>query len=110
MALDRSVIALSRFGLGPRPGDTNKIAADPHGALMAELTPDFVVMSNPVLEDTAAALAELKELQMMKQAARAAAPPAASPAAGTGAATTAGPAIADAKRRARTARPPRRST
>ena len=41
MALDRAVVALGRFGFGPRPGDTKRIAADPKGALLAELKPEI---------------------------------------------------------------------
>jgi uncharacterized protein (DUF1800 family) len=35
-----AVIALNRFGLGARPGDLARIAADPRAALKAELQPD----------------------------------------------------------------------
>src|SRR5262245_12893599 len=82
MALDRSVIALNRFGLGARPGDAKRIAADPKAALLAELKPEFVAINNPVLQSTADALTELQDLNKAKKAAKAgaAAAPAAPPA------------------------------
>jgi uncharacterized protein (DUF1800 family) len=97
MALDRSVIALGRFGLGPRPGDTKRIAADPHGALVAELRPDLVKIDNPLLEDTAGALTELDELRQAKQAAKNAAPGTNPPPQANASSGKNGAAIADAK-------------
>jgi uncharacterized protein (DUF1800 family) len=82
MALDRSVIALNRFGLGPRPGDTARIAADPKAALAAELSPQYVLINNPLLIGTTEVLMELDEDRKLKQAAKtaaAAAPKAAAP-------------------------------
>src|SRR4051794_40231524 len=70
MAVDRAVIALNRFGLGPRPGDTRRIAADPLGALMAELKPEFVAIKNPVLEPTTEIRTEIAEQRKMQAAAR----------------------------------------
>ncbi len=70
MALDRSVVALNRFGLGPRPGDAKRIAADPVGALTAELNPQYVRIDNPLLVGTADVLAELVEDRKMKNAAK----------------------------------------
>ena len=34
-----AAFALHRFGFGPRPGDIDRIASDPRGALLAELKP-----------------------------------------------------------------------
>jgi uncharacterized protein (DUF1800 family) len=73
MALDRSVIALNRFGYGPRPGDTRRIAADPRAALAAELNPQYVAINNPLLIDTTEVMTELAEDRMMKAAAKRAA-------------------------------------
>jgi uncharacterized protein (DUF1800 family) len=80
MALDRSVIALNRFGLGPRPGDTARIAADPKAALAAELNPQWVAINNPLLISTTDALLELDEDRKLKQAAKNAAAAAPKPA------------------------------
>src|ERR1043166_3942363 len=74
MTLDRAVVALGRFGFGPRPGDTKRIAADPKGALLAELKPEYVAITNPLLVDTATSLTEAQELKKAKAAAKNAAP------------------------------------
>src|ERR1700730_13491675 len=34
----KAALALKRFGLGPRPGDLMRVAADPQGALLDELS------------------------------------------------------------------------
>ncbi len=42
--------ALSRFGLGARPGDLQKLAKDPRGGLLAELAaPQGVLLTDPAL-------------------------------------------------------------
>ncbi len=69
MVRDQSVIALGRFGLGPRPGDTGRIAADPKGALLAELRPELAVIKYP-LPSTADIVADLAELRAEKKAAK----------------------------------------
>jgi uncharacterized protein (DUF1800 family) len=74
MALDRAVVALSRFGFGPRPGDAQRIAADPRAALLAELKPEYVAINNPLLQTTADALTEADELRKAKVAAKNAVP------------------------------------
>jgi uncharacterized protein (DUF1800 family) len=88
MALERSVIALNRFGLGARPGDTQRVAADPVGALAAEINPQFAMIKNPLLEGTSDIRTEIAEQRKMQAASRNAAnsaagtsptPPAASP-------------------------------
>src|SRR3954451_14340831 len=70
MAVDRAVIALNRFGLGPRPGDAKRIAADPMGALLAELRPEYVAIKNPVLQPTSEIRTEIAEERKMQAAAR----------------------------------------
>ncbi len=50
MSTDAST-ALNRFGLGARPGDLARVAADPRGALKAELQSDRALVATP---DTAA--------------------------------------------------------
>lgn len=43
--------ALTRFGLGPRPGDLRRIASDPRGAVKAEMMkPDAALLEDPYLE------------------------------------------------------------
>ncbi len=69
MAPDPTVIALSRFGLGPRPGDTGRLAADPKGAVLAELQPDLALIKAP-LPGTADLLTDLANLRAEKKAAR----------------------------------------
>src|ERR1700674_5070725 len=45
-----AVLALHRFGLGPRAGSITKIAADPRGAILAELdAPGVGRVSDPAL-------------------------------------------------------------
>jgi uncharacterized protein (DUF1800 family) len=49
-----ALVALNRFGLGARPGDLAKAAADPRGFLKAELKqPDITLISldNPAYGD-----------------------------------------------------------
>jgi uncharacterized protein (DUF1800 family) len=47
---DKSVHALQRFGLGARPGDLARVASDPVGALVAEISkPRVANLSNPGL-------------------------------------------------------------
>src|SRR6202011_499022 len=58
MAFDprEAVLALHRFGLGPRSGSIAAIAADPRGALLAELErPNAGQIRNPDLPSSAAA-------------------------------------------------------
>jgi uncharacterized protein (DUF1800 family) len=73
MPSDRAALALARFGLGPRPGDTARIAADPEGALLAELRPAVALLAGPDLPTSAEALTELRQLQEERKRARAAA-------------------------------------
>ena len=69
MATDRGTIALNRFGLGPRPGDVRRIAADPRGAVLAELAPRVALIDNAALPTTEATLASYREMRAAKQAA-----------------------------------------
>ena len=58
MALDpkEAALALHRFGFGPRPGGIAAIAADPRGALLAELErPDAGLIVSAGLPSSAAA-------------------------------------------------------
>lgn len=49
--------ALSRFGLGPRPGDLKRVSGDPRGAVAAELDRrDAAVLNDPYLVSTAEAM------------------------------------------------------
>ena len=68
-------LALARFGLGPRPGDTARIAADPRAALIDELRPEVALLYRPDLLTSADALTQLRDLQMERKQARDAAPP-----------------------------------
>ena len=46
-------LALTRFGLGPRPGDLRRVAADPRGAVSAELAKrDVALLPDPYLKST----------------------------------------------------------
>lgn len=52
-----ALVALARFGLGPRPGDLARVAGDPRGLLKAELQPDKALITlepadAPVLTST----------------------------------------------------------
>ncbi len=69
-----AALALARFGLGPRPGDTDRIAADPQRALIDELQPETALLAGPDLPTSAAALTALRQLQMERKKARDAAP------------------------------------
>ena len=45
----QAAFALHRFGFGPRPGDIDRIASDPRGALLADLKPDAGQINDPEL-------------------------------------------------------------
>ena len=76
MQPDGAALALARFGLGPRPGDTARISADPRGALIDELHPQVALLEGPDLPTSGEALGALRKLQMERKRAREAAPPA----------------------------------
>ena len=62
--------ALARFGLGPRPGDTARVAHDPKAALLAELRPDIARLKDPDLPSVSQAVMALQSLQQTRKAAR----------------------------------------
>jgi uncharacterized protein (DUF1800 family) len=76
----RAAIAVTRFGLGARPGEIETAAHDPRGWLHAQIRATGAPM--PQVDATAGGrLAELREYELAQRQARAAAPPAAGQAA-----------------------------
>ncbi|MDQ3558054.1 MAG: DUF1800 family protein [Pseudomonadota bacterium] len=71
-----AVYALHRFGLGPRPGDIDRVAADPRGVLAAELdVPNAADLNSDLLTDSTQAYQEFRRAaanarEMLKQDAR----------------------------------------
>lgn len=63
-----SFIALQRFGLGARPGDLKAIASDPRGALLAEISPGALWITDSALPDTIAAITDVRSIQMQRKA------------------------------------------
>ncbi|HVV92265.1 MAG TPA: DUF1800 family protein [Hyphomicrobiales bacterium] len=62
MSTSDAVIALSRFGLGARAGDLGRIAADPRGAILAELAePGILALDTPGLLPSADALVAIED-------------------------------------------------
>jgi uncharacterized protein (DUF1800 family) len=70
MIANAAVIALNRFGLGARPGDTGLIAADARGALLAELSPDVALLEDVDLPSSGAAMEALRAFQDARKAER----------------------------------------
>ena len=71
MTNTNSIIALTRFGLGPRPGDLS--LADPRAALLAEIAnPKVAVLEGGKLVDTVAALTQYREFKQARKDQRAA--------------------------------------
>jgi uncharacterized protein (DUF1800 family) len=71
MLSTKSAIAANRFGLGAKPGDAERIGADPKGWLEAQL--DAAAHSRPTPSnpsDSAHVLQEARSLQAVRQAAR----------------------------------------
>ncbi|MBV1703823.1 MAG: DUF1800 family protein [Hyphomicrobiales bacterium] len=67
-APDPVLVALNRFGLGGRPGDYAAIAADPRGALLAELaTPDVATIRDPALPTSAEAIQKVYERNKLER-------------------------------------------
>ena len=66
----QAAFALHRFGFGPRPGDIDHVAADPHGALLAELKPGAGQVSDPDLVGSGAAFREAFEFRQERKAGR----------------------------------------
>lgn len=74
MSTEDAALALGRFGLGARPGDLDRIAADPRGALLAELeAPSAGQLDDPDLLTTTAAYLAIRADQKARQLARRAA-------------------------------------
>jgi uncharacterized protein (DUF1800 family) len=74
MALDpqtQVAFALHRFGFGPRADSTAKLAADPRGALLAELDrPGAGVINDPKLLTSAEAAQAQRDFRQVRKAAR----------------------------------------
>ena len=64
-------MATRRFGLGPRPGDTERLAADPRGYVLAALQrKDGAVIADPELEPGHVSLTSLRAMQKAQTAER----------------------------------------
>jgi uncharacterized protein (DUF1800 family) len=74
MALDpqtQAVLALHRFGFGPRADSIAKLAADPRGALLAELDrPGAGIINDPNLLTSAEAAQAQRDFRQVRKAAR----------------------------------------
>lgn len=89
-------LAYSRFGLGPRPGDSGRLAGSARAALAAEIAdPAALLLEDATLPDSVAAFMQVRELQMARKLLREQAMPAA-PADSAAAAPPAPPASMDA--------------
>jgi uncharacterized protein (DUF1800 family) len=63
-----SVTALRRFGLGPRPGDTVKVAGDPRGFLLASIADKTAArLDDPDLDPSHVVYALAQEAQMAQR-------------------------------------------
>lgn len=66
-----TAISLRRLGLGPKPGDVARIAADPRGYVLAQLTDrKLAAIDDPELEPSHIVLAEMRTAQAEVRAAR----------------------------------------
>ena len=64
-----AVLALNRFGMGPRPGSIAAIAADPRGALIAELErPSAAELAAPALRPSSQAFRLVSDWNAKRQA------------------------------------------
>lgn len=82
MSTRDAVVAMRRLGLGPRPGDLKRIAADPRGFVAAQLAnPAAARLDDPDLEPSHIVFTEAQRVQMQQRAAREAAKSVAPPAA-----------------------------
>lgn len=71
MDSEMATLALKRFGLGPRPGDAEKIVADPRKALIAELdTADIATLDDPALQSSPQAYIDIRRFQKERRAMR----------------------------------------
>ncbi|MCX5511991.1 hypothetical protein C3941_07960 [Kaistia algarum] len=75
MSVEEAALALKRFGLGPRPGDIGRIAADPKAAVLAELdAADIVRLDDAGLPGAEEAYLAIRRDQIARQTTRRAAP------------------------------------
>jgi uncharacterized protein (DUF1800 family) len=65
-----AVTALTRFGLGPRPGDLAGIAADPRAALIADIADRDAAVIAADLPTTAEAMIQLRDYRQQRNANR----------------------------------------
>ena len=65
-----AALALHRFGFGPLPGDLDRMATDPRGALLGELKAGNANIDNAQLLDSGAALRATVRFQQERKAAR----------------------------------------
>src|SRR6201995_1607936 len=64
-----AVLALHRFGMGPRPGSIAAIESDPRGALIAELErPSAAELAAPMLPSSAKAFRSVFDANARRQA------------------------------------------
>jgi len=64
MVAEDGCLAFSRFGLGPRPGDLNRLGSDPASALLDEIAdPTSLFIDQPDLPDSVDAYTELRRFQ-----------------------------------------------
>jgi uncharacterized protein (DUF1800 family) len=70
MGLSDAFAAFSRFGLGARPGDLDRLAGDPRAALAAEIADPATLLIDTDLPDTMAALAQIRTFQLARQIAK----------------------------------------
>ena len=74
MSTREAAIALRRFGLGSRPGDVARIAADPRGFVLSQLSkPNAALLNDPDLEPSHVVFAEAQRAQMEQRATKEAA-------------------------------------
>jgi uncharacterized protein (DUF1800 family) len=65
-----AVSAVNRFGLGARPGELQRVAADPRGWLLAQLSPAPLPAALVGLPGSAEYLAQYRQVQQMRRQAR----------------------------------------
>jgi uncharacterized protein (DUF1800 family) len=65
-----AAIAANRFGLGARPGDIDRLADDPRGALRSQLLGAAPVITDAGLPDTATVLERVEELRLERKEAK----------------------------------------
>jgi uncharacterized protein (DUF1800 family) len=71
MTLDLNAsIAVTRFGLGARPGEIERAKSDPRGYLLNQITPKGAAPARPGAPDSAERLADLRAFQQLRKTAR----------------------------------------